>query len=373
MATKTTKKRKSSDVLEIPVLRHKVLGVDVLRGYARLCDLARMSRADVYDQKTNPSGTQRDLSPKHARDAYLYVKTEEFAFWPEIFLCARSQDVISYSAIDSKDGFGHLTVELSSIRATQEILISRVDGNHRLHFAGGDYDGYTPIEKMVSFCLAYGLTQEEEIKLFRDINNNQRRMSTSHLDNITVRLSAEDALKRKEPHLYIAKRLSEDTSSPLYGLVYQGGRQIAGVPVPLRTLRTGINYMMSRPTRLTALDDPDAQYRVIRNYFEAVKKWVPEGWKEPKESLVLRGAGLWGICFIGAEVIDRALGDGKFKSEDMLRILRSGKSWDWSKNGEFKGLSGRGGAVAMRDKVVAEFQDEKGVSVKELFKRIMSD
>jgi DGQHR domain-containing protein len=368
------KARKSTlSSVHIPVLRHQVLGVNVLRGYARLCDLARMSRADVYDQKTNPSGTQRDLSQAHARDAYLYVKTEQFAFWPEIFLCARDSDVFTWNPLNKKRGFGLLSVDMQSIKAKRGICISRVDGNHRLHFAGGDFEGYDAIEKPVSFCFAYNLSREQEIKLFRDINNNQRRMNTSHLDNIQVRLTETSELRRKEPHLYIAKKLSDDKSSPIYGMVFEGGKKAAGTHIPLRTLRTGINYMMSRPTRLTALSDPDAQYKVTKNYLEAVKRWVPAAWKQPKDYVVLRGAGLWGIFFIGAEVIDRTLRDGNFSSEAMLKVLKSGKNWDWSNRGEFQGLSGRGGAVKMRDTVTAEFQDEKGVSVKELFKKIMED
>jgi len=57
----------------------------------------------------------------------------------------------------------------------------------------------------------------------------------------------------------------------------------------------------------------------------------------------------------------------------MLKVLRSGKKWDWSNEGEFKGLSGRGGAVRIRDLVVGELADETGVSVKSLFRKIMSD
>lgn len=361
------------DRFSIPVIRDTVLGVRVFRGYARLCDLSQVSRADIYDAKTNPTGTQRDLSPKHAREAYIYVRNEKLAFWPEIFLCARDSTVLSFSEKSSEDGFGILTIDVSRIRNLRDIAISRVDGNHRLHYASGEFEGYPPIERRVSFCLAFDLSLEQEIKLFRDINNNQRRMNTSHLDNIKIRLTEEELLKRKEPELYIAQELSKDPDSPLYSLVHEGGQRVAGTFIPLRTLKTGIGYMLSRPTRLTALDDPDAQYRVVKNYFKAVQKWIPDAWKNPREYVALRGAGLWGICFIGAEVIDRALAQGKFKDDDMLKILSSGRKWDWTNKGDFKGFSGRGGAVAIRDKVVSEFEDEGGVSVKELFRQIMDE
>src|SRR6266404_368166 len=88
--------KKQSPFLKCAAVRAKVLGVNVYRGFASLCDLADVSRADIYDQKKNPKGTQRDLSPAHARDAYEYVKNSDLGFWPEVFLCARRKDVITF-------------------------------------------------------------------------------------------------------------------------------------------------------------------------------------------------------------------------------------------------------------------------------------
>ena len=71
--------------LEFPAVRAKVLGVNVYRGFGKLADLARISKADIYDQIKNPKGTQRDLSAQHARDAYEYVKNRDLGFWPKCF------------------------------------------------------------------------------------------------------------------------------------------------------------------------------------------------------------------------------------------------------------------------------------------------
>src|SRR5688572_13956997 len=101
--------------LSIPVLQARVLGVDVVRGYARLSDLALISRADIYDAKTNPNGTQRDLSPKHARDAYEYVRQEEIAFWPEVFLALRDDSVFTLKMLDPKTGYGMAHYDLKAI------------------------------------------------------------------------------------------------------------------------------------------------------------------------------------------------------------------------------------------------------------------
>jgi hypothetical protein len=88
---------------------------------------------------------------------------------------------------------------------------------------------------------------------------------------------------------------------------------------------------------------------------------------------LLRGAGLWGACFLGAEVIDRALAQGNYKVDDMLQILQSGPDWDWGKNGPFQGLSGRSGALKIRDMIAAELEDESGVSLKTVMRQIADE
>ena len=365
---------KPTKILTCPAVRAKVLGVNVYRGFANLCELADVSRADIYDQQKNPKGTQRDLSPAHARDAYEYVKNKDLGFWPEVFLCARRNDVVTFRPVSQEvPDIGVLEIDVTAAKDRKSIAISRVDGNHRLHYGDGVESGYSRIEKLVSFCLAYDLTRDEEIQLFKDINKNQKPMNTSHLDGIEVRLTPEEELKRRTPDLYIAQRLHRDPKSPLHGRVYEGGKKPVGVDIPLRGLKTGIQYMLSRSTQLPRLADAEAQYRVIRNYLDAVKQWQPRAWTSPKEYILLRGSGLWAICFLGAHVVDRALLQDQFTIKHMLAVLKSGKDWDWSRKGDFIGLGGRGGALEISNRVARKLTDDNRMSTKQLFDRIMAE
>jgi DGQHR domain-containing protein len=175
-AEKEKKMEKEKKILRLPAVRARVLGVQVYRGFAKLADLADVSKADVYDQSSNPTGTQRDLNPAHARQAYEYVKNRDIGFWPEVFLCARKKDVVTfYPATEEMPDLGILAIDVDAVKAGPGIAISRVDGNHRLYYADGAESGYSRIEKMVSFCLAYDLSREEEIQLFKDINVNHGR------------------------------------------------------------------------------------------------------------------------------------------------------------------------------------------------------
>ena len=83
-------------------------------------------------------------------------------------------------------------------------------------------------------------------------------MNTSHLDGIEVRLTPEEELKKRNPELYIAQRLHRDTKSPLNGRIYEGGKKPVGVDIPLRGMKTGIQYMLSRSTQLPRLADAEA-------------------------------------------------------------------------------------------------------------------
>ena len=364
---------RKTESLSVPAVRGKVLGVHVYRGFARLCDLADLSRADIYDKQNNPQGTQRDLSQPHARDAYEYVRSHEFGFWPEVFLCARNKTTLTFTPLsDETPDIGFLEFNLRHIPNSKSIGISRIDGNHRLHFADGRQQGYSRIDATSSFCIAYDLSREDEIQLFKDINKNQKPMNTSHLDGIEVRLTPEEQLKRSAPELYIAQKLGRDPDSAFNGRIYEGGRRSTGAEIPLRGIKTGIEYMLTRSTNLPHLDDAEAKYRVIRNYFSAFKRWQPKSWSEPKDYIVLRGAGLWAVCFIGAYVIDRALSQGKFDTGFMLEVLKSGKDWDWGNKGDFRGLSGRAGASEICNQVTRKLRDESRISTNQLLQKIMS-
>ncbi len=139
---KVTTARKLISNLTIPVVMSTVMGVRVVRGYARICDLADVSKPDIYDASSNPTGTQRDLSPKHARDAYEYLKSEDIGFFPEVFLALRDSTSAVVRVTNEARGYATLELAKASIRRSEEIKISRVDGNHRLHFADGHAEGF---------------------------------------------------------------------------------------------------------------------------------------------------------------------------------------------------------------------------------------
>jgi len=351
--------------LELLALEGKNFEVTTYRGYAKLCDLGRISSPDTYDEKINPGGIQRDLDKSHAKSAAKYAATGEgklgtYRIWPEIFLNVRDPSIIQIKPIQKLNGVSlvRLMFDLKKIdtkRLTPQI--SRVDGNHRLYYITGDPDRneWGPVEEESPFSLTIGLPVEEEQALFKDINDNQKGMNTSHLDNIVYRLKPEAKLHEENPAIWIGVRLHEDPNSPFHGLVYRGGVRDQGSkrPINLRSLQNGIATLLNDSKELRAMPGPanfkvQAQYKLIRDYWNAVKKIFGADWNA--ESLLLKGVGYRALSVVGAYIIDRCFREGKTETKDMeiyvekLRKARVGEmTLNWDPDGplaEFGGMKG---------------------------------
>ena len=221
----TSKRSSDSELPRFPVILGKCLGHKAFRGFGPLKALAEISQADVFDQNKNRSGTQRNLSVQHARKAYQYVAEKQHAFCPEMILNLRDPSFVKFRVSKRAGGasFGVLEFVKDQRRASA-VVVSRLDGNHRLWFADGHEKGLEAVDRPVSFCFLLLKDLNAELELFRDINDNQMGMNTSHLQNITARLLGDQALKVQNPSLYIVQRLQKDKKSPLYGMIHEGGR-----------------------------------------------------------------------------------------------------------------------------------------------------
>src|SRR5271157_3830985 len=320
------KRVRKAPLPSFPVIKGTCLGHQAYRGFAPINALARISRADIFDQDKNPSGTQRNLSLQHARKAYKYVTEKKQAFYPEMILNVRDRSYVRFrpASDEANGGFGTLEFVKDPER-DDPIVVSRLDGNHRLWFANGDEKALEPVSRPVSFCVLVLDDRNTELELFRDINDNQMGMNTSHLQNITARLLGDKLLKVQNPALYIVQKLMQDKTSPLHGRVHEGGKVQKGATLSgltIANLTSGVRDMLTRSTKLAQFPDADAQYKVIKNFWTALKKWLPKAWNSPRDYAIFKGVGLYAISYVGIEVVDRSLMKGKFSSDDMLQYLK---------------------------------------------------
>src|SRR5260370_24245522 len=162
----------------------------------------------------------------------------------------RDSSYVKFSEIAEKEGVKFGTLEFAKDpRESTKVVVSRLDGNHRLWFADGHEEGMEPVSRPVSFCVLTVETLDAELELFRDINDNQMGMNTSHLQNITARLLGDKALKVQNPALYIVGRLQADKTSPLHHKIHEGGKVRKGATITgltVANLTNAIRDMLSR-------------------------------------------------------------------------------------------------------------------------------
>jgi len=367
--------RVASSLPEFPVIVGTCLGVKAYRGFGLLSDLAGISRADVFDQVKNRMGTQRNLSVTHARKAYEYVSDNEKAFYPEIILNIRDESYIDVRATHSHAGCNFATLTfVKDPKATDQVIISRLDGNHRLWFTDGHDPNFEPVSRSVSFCFVVLPKIEDELELFRDINDNQMGMNTSHLENITARLLGEKALKVKNPAAYIVQRLQKDSESPLHGRIHEGGSIRKGATLSgltIANLTLAVKDMLTRSAKLSQFPDADAQFEVIKNFWKAVQEWLPDAWNHPRDYIIFKGVGLYTMSYVGIEVIDRCLLKGKYATDDILSYLRQIPSTSLMATKTGLAYAGRGGGRKMANDLIASLEEPGEVSLNRLQKMIL--
>ena len=122
----------------------------------------------------------------------------------------------SFQVAESSSRIGKLTLP----QRFHSIYV--IDGQHRLYgYSGTEYAHKNTIP-VVAFV---DLDKSEQVKMFMDINENQKRVSKALRNILTVDLLMGSKILEQQQRalmLYFGQKLGEDTSSPLYGRVVMG-------------------------------------------------------------------------------------------------------------------------------------------------------
>jgi len=97
-----------------------------------------------------------------------------------------------------------------------------IDGQHRLYGYSDSKYAYSNSVPVVAFV---DMSKQTQVKMFMDINENQKSVSKSLRNTLDIDLlwdSENMSERQKAIMLYIAQKLGEDSKSPLYGRVVTG-------------------------------------------------------------------------------------------------------------------------------------------------------
>ena len=167
----------------------------------------------------------------------------------------------------------------------------------------------------------------------------------------------------------MAKRLAEgDAQSPWHGLIHLGGSKkgarAQGLtrPVNFASLEGGVKRTITKSQYIHDLTDPEAQYVLVRNYWQAVKEVFREEVGPPKDYLLLRNLGVTSMSILGGTIIDRCVPRGTVSVSDMAVYLEQARArFDWGKDASGErsvtGMSGNRAALIIAGEMAEELSD----------------
>jgi len=353
--------------IRIGVIKDVCLGYTVYRGNVKACDLEPATWIDFYDEEVNPLGYQRPFNEARSRDAARYAE-EPDAFWPESILAMRDNtevenegDQVTFNFTPESTGskFGELIVDYNAQRTeTLEGQVfkwrrafSQVDCQHRLGKMGES-------DKYVTVCIVPGITRFEEAIIFKTINDNQKKISTSLVDAI-IQLSQSPL---EAPEVHWAFNLSRDVGSCFYKKVNMEGKNIYGQVylVTLRTFRTSISSLVSGKRyisyNMNDMASFDQFYILIRSYWNEVSTLWPREFTDLRNFKLMTVPGLKGLARYSRKIFRNAFETGSNNTDLTSRVNQRGVNvMDWSSLGPLMLASGNAGASAVYQLLVQNY------------------
>ena len=342
--------------VKLYAIRSRALDVDCYRGFASIANLARISRPDEYNEINHKEGIQRDLNKKHAREAYDYAASiirGQKRIWPEIILSLRDEKGIEIKGCGKVRGLKEIypviiKIDLDKIRLDKvNPTFSRVDGNHRLYYAGGIDKKRPELNAIIPFCIIEKVSRNEEVLIFKTINEKQVRLKTDHLLRITGQITRGIDLMERDPVLWLTHYLREDDSSPFYRIVHIAGAKSKGEAyiINQKSLYDGIRiFYKALDVNLKQGNNLRSLPLIFVRYFSAVKRrWTTE-WNSSKKYLLMSNTGMQAIGIVGAQLVERQIRGKKIHEDDFYRELKTAQ-FSWEKvQGDKKLPTGRAGA-----------------------------
>lgn len=211
-----------------------------------------------------------------------------------------------------------------------------MDCQHRL----GELNGSKVTLAFMSFI---GLDLRAEMAMFTVINSKAKGLSSSltdyHESNLLNDLASE------APHLYIARKLNEDSKSPWHKLIRYGGETTSGLKrrTSFRMMQKSVQQFL-RDINGYYTGNLDDKYEIVVEYWNAIQKVFPDEWKEHRHHLITKGVGLYSLMMLLPDMIksQNQISYDEDYFQSLLKPLK--EKVDWKSNGTFANAGGHKGA-----------------------------
>ena len=308
-------------------------GREVFLGFASGSLLARVSFADVLDETTR-SGYQRRFFQDHSLAFKRYIQQDGATTIPLTFNLrdhAPARWVLERMP-------EHESLALLRIDPEGPPAMAQVDCQHRL-----GYLRESPIT--FAFMAFIGLSVEEEMRIFRDINGNAKGLSSSLLDYTSAKLTHDD-LQVAHPAIALALQLQETPESPWHNKLDLGGERTNGTKriASLRTMQKAVRRFQKEAH--AEKDDLAAVGRQLIDYWRAVVRLYPRQWEQARRHLLVKGIGVYSLMSLAGILVAEAKAKNRTVDHDYFveKLSDFADRIDWTNTGPMQGFGGASGA-----------------------------
>lgn len=306
-------------------------GQRVFIGFAPAKVLCGISYADVLDEQAGV-GYQRRISREHSLAFKRYIQNEGATTIPLTFNL-RAGNAPRWQLTEGPNGCATLKVN-----GTTSKVLTQVDGQHRLGFMDD-----SPI--VFPFMSYIGLSQEQEMEVFRTINGRAKGLSGSLLDYTAAKSLGAD-LAAADPALFIALGLNSEEASPWRGRLDLGGQHTVGQKriATLRTMHLAAGRML-RAARVVG-GDIDAEVWLERSisFWRAIAIVLPVQWVTPRQHMLCKGIGVYALMSLAGHLVSEAGAKSATIDYFVAKLSDFIDRIDWTNQGPLDGFGGEKGA-----------------------------
>ena len=309
----------------------------VLLGFAPAALLHSLSFADALDEGSG-RGYQRRFNSQHSLDFRRYIQKANSATIPLTFNL-RPEMAASWNIVDIDAKHAVLEITPGSPR-----VLAQVDCQHRLGHL-------SDLQIELPYMTFIGLTEREEMEVFNVINSKAKGLSTSLLDFHDAQLSQDLAGDR--PELFIALMLNNDSRSLWHRQLDLGGKSTSGMlrRASLRTMQKAIKRFLSQ-SKILASQSVEVTSRVVLEFWAGVAIAMPKEWANPRKHVLTKGIGVYALMDLAADLYRETSSIAMCDRHHFAAALADFcVDFDWSTNGQFKGLGGEGGVKTAVERI----------------------
>lgn len=348
------------DSVKIPIIRIEQPIGDFYVGTIDALQLVEMSKSDMRKIEVGTSdyiGIQRPLDLKRVELISQYIDTVDSSFPNSIILNIEKKNLVMYS--DS----------IMEVKRTQETF-SIIDGQHRL----AEFRDKKSIDFKLIVTIFVDLELDQRARVFSIINSEQKQVNKSHSFDLES-LSPVDTPRKL--CRYIANTFNIVHSSPWYQMIKMtGGKdslspkgiitQKAFVDPILDFMYPDIEYEIIRSKLIEGelLPDYDTKryflwnyfkenkqeilYKVLQNYFNALKATFPSKWGDQK-SILNKSVGYKAIMDLFKDIYLIGLSINDLSEDHFKKYLSKAKPLEDKLTSEFYASSLQGARSLYKD------------------------